>query len=156
MQLIYRIAFRILYCYWFLVRPNFYGAYVGLWYGNQILMIKNSYRRVYTVPSGKIDRKEAPVDAAVRELSEEVGIRLAPEQLSLAGRFTIFHEYKHDHISFYEVHLDQKPSFRIDNREVAWARFLPVSEAERLNLSPVMLEYFSKYATFRNREPVVS
>ena len=40
------------------------------------LMVKPVYRRGWSLPGGIIDRGEAPADAAVRELGEELGIRI--------------------------------------------------------------------------------
>jgi len=142
-QGIYYLLFRLMLCYCFLVRPHYYGAYVGVWWQGKILIIKNSYKKNYTVPCGVIGRKEKPIDAAVRELGEEVAIALYPEQLRLAEQFTINQEFKHDHISFFEINLDQKPQFQVDNREVVHAQFMTVEEAGQLPLSPVVIHYFS-------------
>lgn len=143
-QILYFVLFRIMRCYWFVTRPRYFGAYVAVWHGDQILIIKNSYKSVYTVPCGNINRKETAAAAAVRELSEEVNIRLKPEQIALAAQFTILNEFKQDHISFFEFAFDQIPPVRVDNREVVWARFMTVAEAKRLPLSPVVTEYLSR------------
>jgi 8-oxo-dGTP pyrophosphatase MutT (NUDIX family) len=130
--------------YWFIVRPRFFGAYVGVWHADRILIIKNSYKKAYTVPCGKIQRGETAVAAAARELAEEVGIDLKPEQLVLAAQFMILNESKKDHISFFEATFDRPPTFQVDNREVVWAQFLTVAEAKQLPLSPVVLNYLSR------------
>lgn len=145
-QLLYFILFRVMLCYWFVVRPQFFGAYVAVWWQDRLLIIKNSYKSRYTVPCGAIGRKETPVEAAVRELKEEVNIALPPEQLRLASQFTISQEFKQDNIVFFEVSYDQRPTFKIDNREVVWARFLTISEAETYPLSMALSEYLRRHA----------
>lgn len=37
-------------------------------------------------PGGKIEKPETPIDAAVREVAEEVGLRVDPADLSVVGR----------------------------------------------------------------------
>ena len=39
-----------------------------------VLLVRQSYRKAWTLPGGLLKRNEAPIDAAVRELEEEVGI----------------------------------------------------------------------------------
>lgn len=39
-------------------------------------------------PGGKLEAGESPVDAAVREVREEVGLTVAPDSLELLGEFT--------------------------------------------------------------------
>lgn len=143
-QILYFVLFRIMRCYWFVARPRYFGAYIAVWHGDQILIIKNSYKNVYTVPCGNINRQETALAAAVRELAEEVNIRLKPEQLALAAQFTILNESKQDHISFFEVTFERIPPLQVDNREVVWARFITVAEAKLLPLSPVVTEYLSR------------
>ncbi|KXK26157.1 MAG: 8-oxo-dGTP diphosphatase [candidate division WS6 bacterium OLB20] len=55
-----------------------------------------------TLPSGHVDRGEYPSDAAVRELAEETGIVVEPEQLELLGTV-----YRRDrYVDFYFVAHD--------------------------------------------------
>jgi len=42
---------------------------------------------LWCIPGGGLDDGEAPLDGAVRELAEETGVRLAPEDLQELGRF---------------------------------------------------------------------
>jgi 8-oxo-dGTP diphosphatase len=143
-QFFYFFAFRLMLTYWFFTRPQYHGAYVGLWHDDRLLLIRNSYKKDYTVPCGSLHRQETALTGALRELAEEVDIHLLPHQLNLAADFEIYHEYKHDRISFFEAYLDHMPSFQVDNREVIWAGFLLPSEVEQLNLAPAVAAYLSQ------------
>jgi 8-oxo-dGTP pyrophosphatase MutT (NUDIX family) len=140
-QIIYTFAYRLLRCVWYVFRPSGYGAYVAVWHDNKILIIRNSYKREYTCPSGAIKRGEDEKSAAVRELYEEVNIQVKPNQLQFAGKFFSTHEFKHDSVTFFEVEFSTAPAIKVDNREVIWAEFMPPLKAVSLNLSPHVRAY---------------
>ena len=144
-QLCYKLAYRLLLCIWYLFRPSTKGAYVAVWHGGRILIIKNSYRNLYTCPSGTIKRGEDEKTAALRELHEEVGIRVTKDQLKLAGRFFCTHEFKKDTVAFFEVHFSQRPKVTVDNREVIWGDFLTPEKALALHLSPHLKTYLKSH-----------
>jgi len=41
----------------------------------------------FLLPGGKLEPGESPAQAAVREVAEELGVRVAPEELVLLGEF---------------------------------------------------------------------
>lgn len=45
-------------------------------------------------PGGKLEPGETPLEAAVREVAEEVGVRVAPESLDLVGELTYLFPHK--------------------------------------------------------------
>lgn len=45
-------------------------------------------------PGGKLETGEAPVDAAVREVAEEVGVTVTPKSLELVGELTYLFPHK--------------------------------------------------------------
>lgn len=49
----------------------------------KILIVKASYKDYWTLPSGIIEHQESPIEAAVRETKEEVGITVNPSEVSL-------------------------------------------------------------------------
>jgi 8-oxo-dGTP diphosphatase len=51
----------------------------------RLLIVHDRLRREWSYPAGYVDHGEGPLSAAVRELGEEVNIRLAPERLQFAG-----------------------------------------------------------------------
>ena len=105
-----RVAYRAQLVYWFVFRPREVGAYVVLWSNGKVLLIRNSYRRCYCFPAGRVKRRECPVQAAARELREETGIVLAPVDLRFVSVIVSRSEYKKDESHFFEVELKDMPA----------------------------------------------
>ena len=148
MDFLWRVALRIAYraalCYWFVFRPETKGVYVAVWCGPQVLLIRNSYKAKQTFPAGGVKRGECDKDAALRELHEEVGLRLGHDDLRFCDRFVSREEYKTDESVVFEAHLQQLPSIKIDRREVVHAEFLESREAGRRELVSIVRQYFSR------------
>ncbi len=147
MNLLWRVALRIAYraalCYWFVFRPETKGVYVAVWCGPQVLLIENSYKAKQTFPSGGVKRGESNEDAALRELREEVGLRLVRDDLRYCDRFVSRDEYKTDDSVVFETQLQEIPTITIDRREVVHAEFLDSREARRRELVSVARQYLS-------------
>jgi 8-oxo-dGTP diphosphatase len=142
-RLALRGAYRLQLVWWFVARPRITGSYVAVWHGGRILMIRNSYRRLLSLPAGGIKRGEDPVEAAVRELHEEVGIAARPEDLVFAGVILNPSGYAEDHAHFFELRCDVEPAVRVDEREVVWAEFLLPEEAIEQGTARVVRRYLS-------------
>jgi 8-oxo-dGTP diphosphatase len=130
----FRIAFRLAYpllrVWWFVRRPPERGAFVAVWHGDELLLIRNSYRGGETLPSGHIGRRETARAAASRELREETGIDVPEADLQEATDFTIFHDYKHDHAHIFEWRAHERPKIEVDRREVIWGDFVHKDELD--------------------------
>jgi len=137
-QITYKLAYRCLLTLWFFTRPTVYGVYIAVWHQEKLLVIKNSYRKRFTLPCGRVKRGEDKVEAAVRELNEEVGIKLEKEQLTLVGEFKGQHKHATDIGTFFEINMTEMPPVKTDNREVIWARFLPLHQVYELELNPTI------------------
>jgi len=140
-QWAYWVVYRLLICFWFIFRPSVKGVFVAIWFDGKILIIKNSYKKRFTVPGGFLKRNENPVLAAARELEEEVSIQMPLDRLHFAGEFTFFDEFKHDTVFFFEATLSDPPEIKLDNREVIWGKFLSPSSATALSLTPAVRQY---------------
>jgi ADP-ribose pyrophosphatase YjhB (NUDIX family) len=138
------LAFQIQRLYWWVVRPKITGAYVAVWHGDRLLVIENSYRRHLSLPAGGLGRGEAPIDAALRELREEVDIEARPEQLHFVAEIVSEAGYAEDHAHFYELLCEERPAVTIDRHEVVWADFIPPEEALEEGVVDVVRQYLSR------------
>ena len=137
----YKLAQRMLTGYSYIFRKGSCGALVALWYEGHILMVKNSYRRYYSLPGGYIAADEAPEHAGARELREEIGISIPIESLRPAYEGTGLFEGREDSVIIFEASLNAPPRMHIDNREVVWAAFVTADYALGLPTSPHLAEY---------------
>jgi len=135
------VAYRGMLAVWFVLRPKRRGVFVAVWHRGRVLAIRNSYRSLLALPAGGMKRGEAPREAAVRELREEVGLSLAPDDLRFACEIDSDHEYTRDHCWFFEVDLAQAPTVVPDGREVIWAGFVDADEALRGRFLPPVRAY---------------
>jgi 8-oxo-dGTP diphosphatase len=135
-RMAYRAAYQIMRVYWRLVRPVTRGALVAIWNNGEILLVKNSYVNYYCVPGGYLKEAETPVEAAVRELAEEVSIQVPPEALKLGLEETHTWEGKTDMVSIFDLDVKERPLFRVDNREVVDAEFFSPHYALEIKLFP--------------------
>ena len=144
-QLTLCCVFRLQNIWWRVIGPKRSGAGVAVWYDRKILLVRHSYKPGYFLPGGEIGRRETPVMAACRELGEEVGIFVDTGKLSAidGGAHPIFLR------NTFEFYPNQKPSVRIDNREIIEARFVGSAEADSLRLDHRLKKYMS--ATLANQ-----
>lgn len=140
----YRICFLAFSTYCFAFRPRTRGVYVAVWCGGRLLLLRNSYRSRLYLPSGGIKSGELSLEAARRELMEEVGIDAAPRNLVLVYETRIDHDHMHDHVSTFELHLDREPVVEVDRREVTEAAFFSLEAAALLDVSPVVQDYVDR------------
>jgi 8-oxo-dGTP pyrophosphatase MutT (NUDIX family) len=59
--------------------------------GERLLLLRQPPGRGWSLPAGLLQRREAPVVGAARELAEESGIRLSPEDLRPAVPNAVVH-----------------------------------------------------------------
>ena len=137
-QVFYRLAYKTLLLLWFFTRPTVYGVYIAVWYREKLLIVKNSYKKSFTIPCGRIKRGEDLAEAAVRELYEEVSIKIRKSQLTFVGEYTAEHKYATDIGNFFEIEMAELPRVQADNREVIWAQFKHLDQISKLNLNPTV------------------
>jgi len=118
----YRVAYRLLGAYAYLLHPRANGVKCVLVHGDEVVLVRHTYgpRRVWQFPGGGLRRNEAALDAARREMREELGLRdLAFEPLT-----TIELELVHRRVSI-AVTRAELPDTVLDPDpvEIAEARF---------------------------------
>jgi 8-oxo-dGTP diphosphatase len=95
-------------------------ALVAVWHGEKLLVVRHSYQLGDALPGGTIRAGEAPVEAAVRELGEEVGILTGSGDLVLLRRWT----QEEGKRWLFEFRPPTLPEIVLDEREVIGARFV--------------------------------
>jgi 8-oxo-dGTP diphosphatase len=140
----YRLAYFVLRLWWFLRRPPHRGAVVAVWCQGSLLVVRQSYRWGLNLPGGSVAKREPVIAAACRELKEELGLSAQPQSLVHVGDAVLRWEYRHDHVSFFDLRLDEMPRLLPDNREIVEARFLSPEAVRALPLSPVLRAYLTE------------
>ena len=140
-RVFYKLAYKLILFAWFFYRPTVRGVYIAVWYDKKILIIKNSYKKQFTIPCGRIKRGENLTEAAVRELSEEVGIKVYESDLKFIGQYKFNYKYVSEIGNFFELETSNLPNISVDNREVVWAQFTAPDQALLLELNPLVRSY---------------
>jgi len=145
------IGYRLIIAWAFVRRPHISGAHVCVrrpspsGTGFEVLLVRNSYKTGVTVPCGGIKRRESPSAAAVRELYEEVGIRVAEDALVAETEITLDYMWRTDHAHFFrlDVGADDPVAPRVDRREVVWGEFVDESRLGEYDLVPHVRAYLA-------------
>ena len=145
-QLAYFCAYRVLRTYWRVRHPTTDGALIAIWSKGEVLLVRNSYVPYYSAPGGYMHSTEDPAEAAVRELAEEVGIAVAPEQLELALDVTHEWEGKLDHVRIYNLDLAERPAVHIDHREVIEADWFRPDQVRGMIVFPPLKQEIGRRA----------
>jgi len=146
-----RASFRLFKVYCFLFRPVVRGVYVAVWYDRQLLLVENSYRSGFYFPSGGVKAKEKPLEAAQRELSEEVGLEESPQKFVKVFELQLNHSNMQDIVTIFELNLDEQPALALDRREIITARFVSPGDGLKLDLAAVVREYLSRKVSNSSR-----
>jgi len=145
-QVAYVCAYRLMRMYWRLRRPVTHGALVAIWCRGQVLLVRNSYVPYYSSPGGYLHRGETAREAAVRELREEIGVEVKPEQLVQSLELTHDWEGKRDHVVIFTLELDERPSVQVDHREVVEAFWFSPEQVAPENVFPPLKRVIGEFA----------
>lgn len=132
--------------YWRVFKLSTYGAKVIVEYEGKFLIIRNSYgHKTLSFPGGRIDRGETPLEAAVRETKEEVGIN--PKQIRYIGMITSRREGKKDNIHIFHM-IAPSPLICMDEFEIEEAFWQ--KDMGKIKLGPVAKDIWTFYLENRN------
>ena len=97
-----------------------------------VVTVRKSGTDRFMLPGGKWERDESPLQCAIRELDEELGVSLTPEQLTPLGGFTTDTANEPGFRLLSEVFVasvDARPQPRA---EIAEARWVSAGEMARI------------------------
>jgi 8-oxo-dGTP diphosphatase len=144
-QLAYAAAYRLLLLWWVVRRPAHRGALVAIWHDGEILVLRSSYRRGWSLPGGGIARGESAREAAVRELREEIGLTVPAASLHEAQALELIWEHRSDHTTIFELTLALRPALRLDNREIIGAAFRAPDAIDLDEVAPHLGYYLASF-----------
>lgn len=109
----------------------------------RLLLVRKAGTTAFMQPGGKPEPGETPVQTLVRELDEELGLRLAERDLEPLGEFTAPAANEPGHLVvahvFRVVIGDQTPLAAAEIEEIRW---VSRDEADALEVAPLAREYF--------------
>lgn len=93
----------------------------------QILSTRSKGKTVYYLPGGKREPGESDIDTLVREINEELAVKIAPETATHEGTFTA---QAHGHpegvavqLICYSAHHEGTPTASSEIAEVRWLQY---------------------------------
>jgi ADP-ribose pyrophosphatase YjhB (NUDIX family) len=143
LRVVYQAAYLAARTWWWIRRPHTTGSLVALWHGNRLLLVRTSYRRLYSLPGGGLKRGESRRAGAERELFEELRIAVPTATLRIGWYGTLRFEHRQDTLTIWEAVVDAPPPVRVDGREVVWAGWKTPDEARALPLLPHLQLYLA-------------
>lgn len=117
-------------------------AYVVVKVGDEILVTENwlGLHNKWRLPGGGLKKGEAPQLGAARELFEEVGIIVAPEDLHQIGNPKGYTAYSKCHYWLFLAELPTKPKLAVDTRELTKAEFVPLNVLQNTSVAEEITE----------------
>ncbi len=134
-SIVLRTAYQCVRLYWRIRRPKTYGAKVLLVHPSEqtkVLLVRHVYHPSrWTLPGGgyRPDR-ETPLEAAKRELKEELGI--IPQSMRSLGELSWEVEGKRDHVTLFVATPPTKARIKTnwEIQEVCWRDYREVQNTE--------------------------
>ena len=96
LRIAFTAAHHLLKAAWFVRRPKTYGAHaIALTGSRKIVLVRLRYARGWRLPGGGRSVSEPPIEAALRELREEIGL-LSHGKAKLAADLQESRDFKRD------------------------------------------------------------
>lgn len=104
------VVYRLMRAYWWVRRPVLLGVRVLVADGNQVLLVKHSYREGWFLPGGSPEARESLDETARREAREETG--LAIQDVTFLGIYSSLEEPESDHVAVFVSKLQDPGACR--------------------------------------------
>ena len=130
----YRLAYALLSAYWFVRQPHTHGVKCVLTDGENVLLVRHTYGPdKWELPGGAIKSAEAPVNAARREMEEELGVAI--DNWTSLGEVAGRDRHRRDTLHCFHAEL-HNPRFTLDLGELYTAEWF-----NRTSLPPRLGRY---------------
>lgn len=105
--------------------------------GDEYLLVKHWLGKdFWMLPGGGCHKGEDPVDGALRELHEEVGIDLGHEAFNYVGQYLCHDDGFHFSYDLYVVRMPDKPELRLQRIEIHQADWFKLTDKSPASVSP--------------------
>lgn len=105
--------------------------------------MRKSGTTAFMQPGGKPEPGETPAETLVRELAEEVGLRLTPDDLEPLGEFRARAANEPGFVVVADVfRVDSGAQTPVPDAEIAELRWVTRAEASGLDVAPLAAIYF--------------
>ncbi len=98
----------------------------------RLLLVRQPPGRAWSLPAGLLQRREAPVVGAARELGEETGVRLSPDELRPAVPNAVVHLKGWVDMVFEASVPASATPLTVDGAEIQEAAWHPLDDLPRL------------------------
>lgn len=110
----------------------------------KMLVVRKRDTEVFMQPGGKIEPGEEPVDALCRELGEELGLAVTPDELTFVSRFTAPAANEPGLFVFAEVFRLRTDAIIEPGAEIEEAVWVDPLRPARLDYAPLTRDYLIK------------
>ena len=115
--------------------------------GDKMLMTKGWLSAgKWALPGGGLHAGEQPLDGALRELDEEVGLRLSPADLRVLGQHNVGSRGMVFTAHCFATELPATVPLKLQRHEIAEARWLPLAQLTPANTEPDAWQLLAEYS----------